>query len=108
MSEFISTKTKAELLERAIQESILIAPVATIADIAVSPQLAARGYWQEVEHPEVGETVKYPGAPVKLSESSWQVRCRAPLPGEHNLEIYRDELGLTSEQLVLLKSQGVI
>ena len=108
IGQFLLTKTKAELLDRAVQESMLIAPVATIADIAASPQLEARGYWQEVAHPEVGETVKYPGAPVKMSGASWQVQRRAPLMGEHNEEIYGRELGFTQAQLVLLKSRGVI
>jgi crotonobetainyl-CoA:carnitine CoA-transferase CaiB-like acyl-CoA transferase len=108
IGQFLMTKTKTELLDKAVQESMLIAPVATIADIYASPQLQARGYWQEVEHPEIGETVKYPGAPVKLSGATWQIRCRAPLIGEHNREIYGGELGYSQEQLVLLKSRGVI
>jgi crotonobetainyl-CoA:carnitine CoA-transferase CaiB-like acyl-CoA transferase len=108
VGQFLLTKTKAELLERSVRESILIAPVATIADIAASPQLQARNYWQEVEHPEIGEKVKYPGALVKFSETDWQIRRRAPLIGEHNREIYEGELGLTQEQIVFLKSRGVI
>jgi crotonobetainyl-CoA:carnitine CoA-transferase CaiB-like acyl-CoA transferase len=105
---FLRTKTKAELLERAVKESLLIAPVATVADIMKSPQLEAREYWQKVEHPEIGETVSYPGSPVKMSEASWQIRCRAPLIGEHNEEIYVKELGFSKDDLVLLKCRGII
>jgi len=105
---FLRTKTKAELLERAVQESLLIAPVATVADIMKSPQLEARDYWQNVEHPEIGETVSYPGSPVKMSEASWQIRRRAPLIGEHNEEIYVKELGFSKDDLTLLKCRGII
>lgn len=108
IGDFFLTKTKAELLERAVRESMLIAPVATVADILSSPQLAARDYWDEVEHREIGEMVKFPGAPVKMAGIPWRVRRRAPLLGEHNLEIIGGELRYTREQFVLLKSRGVI
>ena len=33
---------------------------------------------------------------------------RPPLIGEHNLEIYQDELGLSREEIQSLKQSGVI
>jgi formyl-CoA transferase len=50
--------------------------------------------------------VKYPGAPAKLSETSWQ-KGRAPLLGEHNAEIY-GQLGYSEKKLVQLREEGVI
>ena len=38
----------------------------------------------------------------------WSIRRRAPLIGEHNLEIYEKELGLSRQQLTVLKESGVI
>ena len=49
IARFLLTKTKAELLEVALQRRLLIAPITTVADVVASPQLAARGYWQPVE-----------------------------------------------------------
>src|SRR5439155_5679325 len=43
-----------------------------------------RGFFVEVEHPELGHTVTYPGAPYHFSETPWQITRRAPLLGEHN------------------------
>ena len=77
-------------------------------DVAESPQLAARGFWQKVEHPELGECITYPGYPIKISENTYKVQRRAPLIGEHNQEIYEKELGFSKEQLVILKNNGVI
>jgi formyl-CoA transferase len=48
------------------------------------------------------------GAPLKMSSDAWRIRCRAPLIGEHNAEIYGGELGLSTEDLAILKSQNVI
>jgi len=107
-TEFFLTKTKAELFEEAIKESILLCPATTVKDILESPQLKVRDFWVEVEHPELGDTIAYPGAPVKASEAPWRVWRRAPLIGEHNEEIYHGELGLPKEELSLLKARGVI
>jgi formyl-CoA transferase len=73
-----------------------------------NPQLAARDFWQEIEHPETRITLKYPGAFVRASEASPRVQRRAPHTGEHNIEIYEGELGLSSEEIIMLKQAGVI
>jgi crotonobetainyl-CoA:carnitine CoA-transferase CaiB-like acyl-CoA transferase len=108
LKEFIATKTKAELFEEALERGILLAPITTMKDVAESPQLAARGFWQEVHHPELGETITYPGYPIKLSEPFEHTPRRAPVVGEHNEEVYVDEMGLTMDDLVLLRANGVI
>jgi crotonobetainyl-CoA:carnitine CoA-transferase CaiB-like acyl-CoA transferase len=108
LKEFLATKTKAELFEEALERGILLAPITTMKDVAESPQLAARGFWQEVHHPELDETITYPGYPIKLSETFAHTSCRAPLVGEHNEEVYVDEMGLTKNDLISLKVNGVI
>ncbi|MDY6908109.1 MAG: CoA transferase [Chloroflexota bacterium] len=106
--QFFLTKTKAELLKEAVEGGIMLAPVNTVKDVTEDPHLAARDYWVEVEHPELGDTITYPGAPCKLTETPWQIAGRAPLIGEHNEEIYVKELGLAPEELITLKGAGVI
>lgn len=108
VGEYLLTKTKSELFEEAVKREILLVLISDPKDLAQSPQLQARGFWEKVEHPELGDTVTYPGFPVKISGFPYRVERRAPLIGEHNQEIYEKELGLSREQLVILKSQGVI
>ena len=103
LTRFFLTKTKSELYEAALQKRILVAPLNSVKDIVEDSQLGAREYFTDVEHPELGETVTYPGAPVKMSGSPWRVSRRAPLIGEHNEEIYVKELGISPEQLAELK-----
>jgi len=106
--EFFKTKTKAWLLKEAVAGGIMLAPVNTVRDVTEDPQLGARNYWAEVEHPELGTAIAYPGAPCQLTETPWQIKGRAPLIGEHNSDIYRNELGLSKEELVALKGASVI
>ena len=108
VQEFTNTKTKAELMEGAIQRGIMMAPCNTIEDLVNSPHLQERGYWEAVEHPELGKSVTYPGAPVKMADAPWRISRRAPLIGEHNQEVFLGELGLSLEQMGILKANGVV
>ncbi len=94
------TKTKAELLAVALARGLLIAPVSTLDEVRASPQLAAREYWQAVEHPELGRTITYPGAFARFGASPVRQRRRPPTVGEHNQELYAGELGLDVGALV--------
>jgi crotonobetainyl-CoA:carnitine CoA-transferase CaiB-like acyl-CoA transferase len=109
IDQFFLTKTKAELLKQAVEKEILLIPVNTARDLAESPQFSHRNFWNEVDHPELNDRLKYPGWPVKWSQLlAYKPRSRAPLIGEHNFEIYEKELGFSKDQLVMLKTQSVI
>ncbi|HAL49224.1 MAG TPA: hypothetical protein DCP37_15860 [Dehalococcoidia bacterium] len=84
---FFGGKTKAEVYDRAIWHRILAAPCNTVQDIAESPQLAARHFWPQLDHPELGERLTYLGPFIKMSESPIRLRRPAPSIGEHNDEI---------------------
>ncbi|MGH7965696.1 MAG: CaiB/BaiF CoA transferase family protein [Candidatus Binatia bacterium] len=108
VERFSTSKTKAELLQGALARAVLIAPVSTIDEVVGSEQLAARQYWQNVEHPELQTTIRYPGPFVKYSETPLAYRRRPPLVGEHNREVYVDELRVTEDELTDLQTKGVI
>ena len=108
VSHFTASKTKADLLEAALERGLLIAPITTTDEVWQSEQLAARGYWHALEHPELGQTVHYPGPFAKFSAAPLTYRRRPPTVGEHNREIYLGELGLTEGQFVELQGKGVV
>ena len=108
IANFLLTKTRRELYEGGLKHSIMIGPMNHINEVLEDPQLQARKYFVPVEHPELGDTILYPGAPFRLSEAPWRISRRAPLIGEHNHEIYRGELDRTQEEMVALKAAGVI
>jgi crotonobetainyl-CoA:carnitine CoA-transferase CaiB-like acyl-CoA transferase len=108
IERFFLSHTKAELFEGAVARRILLFPVATAADILANPQLQARGYFQPVSHPDLDAPVTYPGPFVRASAAAVRLRRLAPKLGEHNAEIYCDELGLTRAELTRLHEAGVI
>jgi len=106
---FFMTMTKSEIYAQTLKRRLLLAPVATEADIARDVQLKAREYFVNVDHTDtVGRTLTMPGAFAKLSETPIVVNRRAPRLGEHNDEIYRELLGRSALQLTELRAIGAI
>ncbi len=67
-----------------------------------------RGFWKQVEHPEIGRSFVYPGEAAIYNGSPWRISRRAPLVGEHNTEIFCDELGLSRGELLVLAENRAI
>jgi benzylsuccinate CoA-transferase BbsE subunit len=106
---FLLSKPKHQIFDEASERKIMIVPVETVEDLVKSPQLDALGFFRDVEHPELGRTINYPGAPCyQITDAPWRISRRPPLIGEHNTEIYGKEFGLSTEQIVLLKQSGAI
>ncbi|MGH7949239.1 MAG: CaiB/BaiF CoA transferase family protein [Candidatus Binataceae bacterium] len=105
---FTRSHTKAELLALALEKGFLIAPVWTVKEVVESPQLAARSYFQDIEHPEHGRSFRYPGPFVKFGATPIEYRRRPPRIGEHNREVYRKELGLNETEVAELERRGVV
>jgi crotonobetainyl-CoA:carnitine CoA-transferase CaiB-like acyl-CoA transferase len=84
---YIEELTSQLTVEAAYREGqrrhIAFTPVNTAEAVANDPHLAARDYFQELEHPGRG-TLRYAGAPYRLSETPWSLRTPAPGVGEHN------------------------
>ena len=107
-SRFFMSHTKSELLEGAVKHEVMLYPVFTTADFVSDIQLQERGFWVDVEHPELGARIKYPGAFGVFSDAPPKISRRAPLIGEHNSEIYEQEMKISRQNLLLLKQGGII
>ena len=108
IAKFFAAITKDEFLEGAIKRQMLGYPVATVADIYRDPQLEARGFWQDVADSAFGATLRYPGGFAVINGERLQIRRPAPCIGQHNREIYTDELGLSESEILQLKAEGAI
>ncbi len=80
--------------------------VATPHDMLTSPQLEARQFFREIDHPVAGRA-RYPGPPYQMTVSG-ETLTRAPLLGEHNLDVYGERLGLEQADIVRLRQAGVV
>jgi benzylsuccinate CoA-transferase BbsE subunit len=84
------------------------APVQSPREVLRSPQLKERDFFVELNHPEIGSVLKYPGVPYKFSRGLIHKKKPAPSAGADNEMIYKNELGISEEELIRLFSQHII
>ena len=99
--------SKEELYAEAQARRMTLMPVYTAADVEHDPQLAARGFFQDVTHPRLG-TLAYPGPAFRPSLTPLKPPAPAPEPGEHNRAVFEDELGLSRASLRALRRAGAV
>jgi crotonobetainyl-CoA:carnitine CoA-transferase CaiB-like acyl-CoA transferase len=87
LEAFTRSRTKAELYAGAFARRLLLVPLSDAADLAASPQLAARNYWTPLAHPDRAAEVVYPGPFAKLSATPIRYRRPPPRLGEHAAEL---------------------
>jgi crotonobetainyl-CoA:carnitine CoA-transferase CaiB-like acyl-CoA transferase len=108
VADFLRTRTKAEVQSEGVRRRILIAPVATVADVAADPQLAAREFFRPVDDPVFGRTIRYPGPFARLSATPLADPRPAPTPGADNTAVYEGLCGYPAAEVDALRRTGVI
>ncbi len=108
LAEFIAANAAEEIYHGAQQAGAAWSIIRTPDEAAEDPHWTERGFFIEVEHLEHGRTATYPGAPYILSRTPWRQQRRAPLLGEHTVELLKDELGLDPEQIAALAAAGIV
>ena len=102
-----STRFNAEeLFHEGQKRNLVFLPVNDVSALLDDPQLEASHLWSELDHPVVG-ALKYPLG-VFDSEDITPSAAAAPRLGQDNQAIYCGELGLSPQELVTLRAQGVV
>lgn len=108
VQRWTKTHTTSELFDLGQLMHFPWAPVYPPQEVVESPQLRARGYFMDMDHPEINASLRYPRLPYKFSSVSLKRWRRAPLRGEDNAHILGGELGLTKKEMETLSSEGAI
>ena len=108
LAQWTSRQAKEDVYRQAQAQHIPSFPLNNVADLLGSPQFQAREFFTESSHPVAG-ALTYPGWPFQLASGKRVELRAAPLLGQHNQAILGDSgLGLTPDQLQLLRAQEVI
>ena len=83
IGRWTAAHTKDELFQMAFEHHLLIVPVSTIEDVAKSPQLQARAYWQPLERRDAPGSLPFPGPFAKFSAQPIRYSAPAPRLDEH-------------------------
>ncbi|HXM56630.1 MAG TPA: CoA transferase [Candidatus Dormibacteraeota bacterium] len=106
LGEWTRSRTKSQAMAELGAAGVPAGAVFDTLELSEDPDLRRRGMFVTVDHPRRGR-VTIPGWPVRMSDSHVPVRA-APLLGEHNRAVYRDQLQLEESELVRLENEGVI
>jgi CoA:oxalate CoA-transferase len=96
--------TNTELVDEAQRRHFPASPVSTALDLVEDPQLIARGFLNEIDHPEFGR-IKFPEGAI-ASVLGTQL-TPAPRLGQHNIEILT-QLGYSETDRRSLISAGTV
>jgi benzylsuccinate CoA-transferase BbsF subunit len=100
-------RSAEEVTSRLQQIGIAVYPSLDGKDLLANPHVAARGFFVELEHPEVG-TRRHLGIPWKMSRTPCQIQRPAPCLGEATDYVLSEILGLSSEEIASLRVKEVL
>jgi benzylsuccinate CoA-transferase BbsF subunit len=107
VEEWTKKHTAEEAMALLQKQGVAAGVVQSAGDLAQDPQLNERGFFIELDHPELGKTVS-DATPIRLSDTPARYSRPAPLLGQDNENVYGELLGLSETELGRLKKQGVI
>nr|MCH9674670.1 CoA transferase [Gammaproteobacteria bacterium] len=107
VASWIAERDLDEVLAKFEQAQAAIGPAYNIAQIFEDPHYAARNSIVDVDDEELGP-LKMTGAFPVLSQTPARIKHAGARKGQHNHEVYSDELGFTDEAIASLKERGII
>jgi len=103
---WFAAREREATVEALVAAGVPAGPVFDPRDTHRHPQLVARGYYEEIDHPIVGPQ-HTPTVPFRYTSVDRWLRRPAPTVGEHNRELLT-ELGLSDAEIDALAEAKVI
>jgi succinyl-CoA:(S)-malate CoA-transferase subunit B len=107
VTAWTSSLPMSDLCARLDASEVPNSPIYSVQDAFEDEHYRERGTFQQVNDPIIGP-VMMPSPVPRMSATPPRIQRPAPEVGEHNLEVYRDMLGLSERELDALRADGVI
>jgi benzylsuccinate CoA-transferase BbsF subunit len=101
------SREKYELFHSLQSYGVPAAPVVKVPEFVTEPQLVARNYFWEMNHPEVGRR-QVAGIPVQMSRVGAYRYTTPPVLGQDNAYVYSEILGLSDSEIADLQDARVL
>jgi crotonobetainyl-CoA:carnitine CoA-transferase CaiB-like acyl-CoA transferase len=107
LGEWISGKSAQEVMEILQSAGVPAGVVQRSSDLLRDRQLAHRGFFRYMDHPEMGN-IPYTGHQSRIRGYDSGPRFPAPLLGQHNESVMREILGMSDEEITEVLAAGAI
>ena len=107
VNEWTSKLTTKEVCGILDEAKVPVGPILGIDELIEDPQIKEREMLVEIEHPTEGK-IKFPGNPIKFSETKIESFQPSPLLGQNTEELLLNYGGYTVEEIRALRREGVI
>jgi benzylsuccinate CoA-transferase BbsF subunit len=107
VKEWTKKHTAEEAMSLLQKQGVAAGVVQSAGDLAEDPQLRERGFFIELDHPELGQTIS-DGVPIRLSDTPARYIRAAPVLGQDNDYVYGELLGMSQGKMATLAEQGII
>ena len=107
LEEMTRKKTKAEWIALLEKANVPCGPINNFQEVFENEQVKARDIQINVPHPTAGK-MKLVASPMRLSKTPVEVRMAPPTLGQHTDEILRERLGLSAQDILVLRENGSI
>jgi crotonobetainyl-CoA:carnitine CoA-transferase CaiB-like acyl-CoA transferase len=107
VSDWVRKRNAEEVINTLDEAKVPADMIRNVADLADDPHMRGRGAIIEREVQGIGK-VLLPGVIPRLERHPGSVRFPGATLGEHNEEIYTEELGFSRQELAGLQKKGII
>ncbi|OLO11883.1 CoA transferase [Chromohalobacter japonicus] len=107
LSDHFKRDTAEAWVKRISKANVPVGLINNIADALAEPQVDARGMLVNIPHP-MNPDFRMVGSPINLSDTPVEYKRPAPLLGQDTNDVLTEYLGLSPEQLLQFKSDGVV
>jgi crotonobetainyl-CoA:carnitine CoA-transferase CaiB-like acyl-CoA transferase len=107
ISDWTSKHTKADVCRMLNERKVPSAPVRDLLEVNNDHHMHERGMLEWIDHPQFGRIV-VPNSPLRIHGAEPVINTPSPRLGQHNHEILGRMLKLSSEEIAVLESDGII
>jgi crotonobetainyl-CoA:carnitine CoA-transferase CaiB-like acyl-CoA transferase len=97
--------TREEVCERLLEHKVPHAAVRDLTEVVDDPHMHQRKMLEWLDHPEFGRII-VPDSPIRIHGADRLPAAASARLGEHNDEVLTSVLGLSSEEIQVLRAAG--
>jgi crotonobetainyl-CoA:carnitine CoA-transferase CaiB-like acyl-CoA transferase len=107
LANTMKTRTKRDWLDALNEAKVPCGPINNLAEVFADPQVRARQMVNQYSHP-LNTQLQLVASPIKMSATPVRIDSPPPLLGQHTDDILASQLGLSPQEIMQLRQQGVV